>query len=297
MSNIKWNNLNPFGSRRDKHKVRESDDVEVKTVGGKKISRPISMCPQCNVLYFSSICTSCGYRKGTSDQASDDSDVSPKTTTKAQQAQDRSEDKRAHTPVAPSTVYPSNSVSNYASNRTSDYPPNSGIYIRGQSEFYAHGYGRRRPSDTRESEVAESSTPTPAPRGQAGRGYPSTGTATISLGLCGYPGDYSPRGSPRPTPPPTPPTPPKPLSPSRPLRFVEEHELQNMKDIDLEADGEQRTWAGSSKSPSSCCKKFRGNMRHDGLWLMIIGGVVLATIITLGVLAVLQSKKSRQGGD
>lgn len=292
MSDIKWNNLNPFGSRRDKHKGRESDDVEEKTVGGKKISRPISMCPQCNVLYFSNICTSCGYRNGPNDQKSDDSDVSPTTTTKAQQAQDHLEDRRAHTPVAPSSVYPSNSVSNYPSNRTSDYPLNSGINIRGQSEFYARGYGRR-PSDTRESEVAGSSTPTAAPRGQAGRGCHSIGTATIPLGYNGYPGDYSPRGTPRPTPPPTP---SKPLSPLRPLRLVEEHELQNMKDIDLEADGEQRSRAGSSSSPNSCCKKFCGNMRHDGLWLMIIGGVVLAAIITLGVLAVLQNKKSHQGG-
>jgi hypothetical protein len=68
-----------------------------------------------------------------------------------------------------------------------------------------------------------------------------------------------------------------------------------MKDVDLEAAGEQRTWTGSSKSPNSCCKKFCGNMRHDGLWLMIIGGVVLAAIITLGILAVLQSKESNQG--
>lgn len=195
--------------------------------------------------------------------------------------------------MAPSSIYPSDSISNYPSNRTSDYPPNSGIHIRGPSEFYAHGYRRRRSSDTRESEAAESSTPTPAPRGQAGRGYPLIGTATIHLELYGYPGDYSPRGSPRPTPPPTP---PKSLSPSRPLRFVEEYELQNMKDIDLEADGELRSSAGSSSSPNSCCKKFCGNMRHDGLWLMIIGGVVLAAIITLGVLAVLQSKKIHQGG-
>ena len=69
-----------------------------------------------------------------------------------------------------------------------------------------------------------------------------------------------------------------------------------MQDIDLEADGEQRLWAGSLSSLNSCCKRFCGNMRHDGLWLMIIGGVVLAAIITLGVLAVLQSKKSHQGG-
>ncbi len=65
-----------------------------------------------------------------------------------------------------------------------------------------------------------------------------------------------------------------------------------MKDIDLEADGEQRRWVGSSKSPNSCCKNFLGNMRHDWLRLMIIVGVILAGIITLGVLVVLQSKKS-----
>jgi hypothetical protein len=266
--------------------------VEERTVGGRRISPPISMCSQCKDLYFSMVCTSCGYRNGPNDQESDDSDVSPKTRTKSQQAQDRLYNTRPHTPVALPSVYPSDSVSNHSSNRMSDYPLNSGIHIRGQSEFYAHGYGRRRPSDTRESEVAGSSTPTPAPRVQPGKGYPSIGTATISSGYNGYPGDYSPRGTPRPTPSPTS---PKPLSSLRPLRLVEEHELQNMTNVDLEADGEQVSRARSSKSLNPCCR-FQANMRHDWLGLMIIGGVVLAATVALGVLAVLQSKKSHQGG-
>ncbi len=156
-------------------------------------------------------------------QESDESDVSPKTRTKNQQAQDGSEDRGAHTPVAPSSGYPSDSVSNYPSNRISDYPLNSGLNIRGQSEFYAHGYGIRRSSDNRESEVAQASRPTSAPRVEPGKGHSSVGTATIPLGYYGYPGDYLPRGSPSPTPPPTP---SKPLSPLRSLRLVKEHELQ-----------------------------------------------------------------------
>ena len=284
MSEIKWINLNPFGSHRHKAKEKKCEDLEERTVGGKTISRPISMCPQCEVLHFSIVCTSCGYRNGPNDLESDDSNVSPKAMTIAQLSQDRLEDRHTHKPVAPSSVYPSDSVSNYPSNRMSDYQLNSGINIRGQSEFYAHGYGRRRPSDTRESEVAASSTPSTAPRFPPGKRFPSLETVTIPIGYSGFSGDYSPRGTPRPTPPPTP---PKPLSPMRPLRFVEEHELQDMNDIDLEADGEQRRYTDSSNSRSSCCKNFRGNMRHDWLGCMIVGGLILAAMITLGVLAVL----------
>jgi hypothetical protein len=282
MSDIKWINLNPFGSHSSRHKAKEKkcEDLEERTVGGKTISRPISMCPQCEVLHFSIVCTSCGYRNGPNDQESHDSDVSPRTMTIAQQSQDRLEDRRTHTPVAPSSVYPSDSVSN----RIPDYTLNSGINIRGQSEFCAHGYGRRRPSDTRVSEVPGASRPTPVPRVQPGKGYSSFGIEVIPIGYNGFPGDYSPRGTPPPTPPPTL---TKPLSPLRSLRLVEEHELQNMSVIDLEADGAQRPWTESSKSRSSCCKNFRGNMRRDWLGCMIVGGVILAGMITLGVLAVL----------
>ena len=217
MSDIKWINLNPFGSHRHKAKEKKSEDLEERTVGGKTISKPISMCPQCEVLHFSIVCTSCGYRNGPNDQESDDVEVSPRTMTIAQQSQDRLEDRRTHTPP------------------------------RFQPDIFLE-------------------------------------TATIPIGYNGFPGDYSPRDTPRSTPQPTP---TKRLSPLRPLRVVEEHELQNMQDIDLEADGAQRPWTESSKSRSSCCKDFRGNMRRDWLGCMIVGGVILAGMITLGVLAVL----------
>ena len=98
MSDIKWINLNPFGSHRHKAKEKKCEDLEERTVGGKTISRPISMCPQCEVLHFSIVCTSCGYRNGPNDQESDDSNVSPKTMTIAQLSQDRLEDRHTHTP-------------------------------------------------------------------------------------------------------------------------------------------------------------------------------------------------------
>jgi hypothetical protein len=223
------------------------------------------MCPECRNLHFDGVCSSCGYRNGPNEQQSgDDSDVSLKTGVRAQQAEDQAQIGRHARSMAPPSVLPSDSVSNDETGYRNYHPSRN------------FGYGA--PPATSTYTEASPSSPIPKQRGR-GRESPRPGTQEWR------PQNLYDTGPAKPIP-----------SVWRP-EHTGEVKLQNMEDVDVEAAGESRSWAPSSKGPRSWCRKIRRNLKDDWIGLTICTFVILGMIIGFGILNEYYGKPDHQGGD
>jgi hypothetical protein len=240
----------PWSSAKGKGKGKEREKDEKKK-DARTISAPVSMCPQCRNLHFDGVCSSCGYRNGLNEQQSDDdSDVSPKTRTKAQQAKDQAQLGRHARSMAPSSVLPSDSVSN------------DGTGYRNYHPSHHFGYGATPATSTHREAGPSSSVPE-----QRGRDTDFSRPGTH---------EWRPQNLHE-----TNPAKPMP-SVWRPER-TGEIELQNMEEVDIEAARESRSWAPNSKGPRSWCRKIKQNLKGDWIGLTVCTVAILGVIIGFGV--------------